>query len=891
MTIIRNSISPRAALPLALAAILASPAFAQEPPAEDANKKTAAAEATATDLDTIIVTVERREQDLQKYAGTAQALYADDLRELGINNELRNIQVMVPGLSIANQEGHAEIYMRGVGSANSTELGDPANAPHVNGTYIPRPRGLGAMFYDLERVEVNKGPQGTLRGRNALGGTLNIVTKRPDLEEFGGYVQVEAGNRDHEAGEFAVNLPLGGVAGLRFAGYSVDKGSSFENAGAARHLKPAGIQDEKGGRLSLLYQPDDKLSVFLMADMGKEGGTGYPGANIFRAVTEGNTLPDDLDMRQVIYRGPQGKLDATNWGAMAQISYDFGPVKVEYNGSYRDVDFQQTNASSDSILWPGRNIAPRTADNPDGIEYDNYSSVYWLTQSQSQVHELRFSSPDDARLYWTAGAFHFEENQKSGFFSLNDRGVFYSGTEFTMPVVRSKSTALFADGTFNVNDRFRLKAGLRHTEEEKFRYGIGGNWTIGLGADNNCCFATRLGTEGFMPAFLYRPNFDVSNLTSNADLARFLLQGVARSGARDTILDQLGGIADGSMPNGLCVDRPDTGGDSLNCTADGSHPWVNLGIPQQQIGRSKFDFTDWRLGFEYDASDDSLLYATVSTGHKAGGFNDSFDIDFIPETFKPESLVSFEIGSKNTFRWFNGLRSTFNVSAFYYDYSDQVFQDLAVVGVNQDGDATGFSLVNRNIGKSEIYGLELDSLLRFRHGFSLGLNALYLHTEIKDGVVADVRSQNFGAGGITSKIDLAGNELPLSSEFTFNVHLKQSFELVHGSFDWQFLASYRSAYYLTQFNDRDVVYLSDTAGTVDRIEDAATAGFPDRQRAETTLNAGLGFTSLSGAWRFELWGSNLLNNDVSQKALVGPNLNLRFLNDPRSYGLRVRYNF
>ncbi len=112
-------------------------------------------------LDAVIVTVERREQDLQKYAGTAQAISADDTRALGINNELRNIQALVPGMSMANQEGNLEIFIRGVGSSNNTELGDPGAAPHINGAYIARPRGLGGMFYDVERVEINKGPQGS----------------------------------------------------------------------------------------------------------------------------------------------------------------------------------------------------------------------------------------------------------------------------------------------------------------------------------------------------------------------------------------------------------------------------------------------------------------------------------------------------------------------------------------------------------------------------------------------------------------------------------------------------------------------------------------------------------------------------------------------------------
>ena len=182
-------------------------------------------------------------------------------------------------------------------------------------------------------------------------------------------------------------------------------------------------------------------------------------------------------------------------------------------------------------------------------------------------------------------------------------------------------------------------------------------------------------------------------------------------------------------------------------------------------------------------------------------------------------------------------------------------------------------------------------MLSLDHGFTLSFNALYLDTEITEGTVADVRSIDYGLGGITSEIDLSGNELPLASNFTFNTRLQHMFDLGEGTFDWQILAAWRSAYYLTQFNNRDVVFVSDTAGTVSRVEDAATAGFPDEQDAELTLNAGLGYTTGDGDWRFELWGSNLLDRDVSQKALVGSQLNIRFLNDPRSYGLRVRYQF
>lgn len=886
-------------LSLAIAAVLlAGTAAAQEiaPAQADAAPPSAAearaAQQRATDLDSVIVTVERRAQSLQKYAGTAQALSQDDLRGLGINNELRQMQVAVPGLSIANQEGATEVFIRGVGSSNNTELGDPGAAPHINGAYIPRPRGLGGMFFDLERVEINKGPQGTLRGRNALAGTLNIVTKKPELGgEFSGYVQAEAGNRDQKGYETALNFPLGDYAALRLSGYHVEKEAGFKNVGLWGHLKPAGIQDDSAGRLSFLYEPDDKLQVFAMLDVGRELGTGYPGAGVFRAAQAGFE-PDDIDMRAVVYRGVQGKVDNKLWGFQGQVRYDFGAVNLEYSGSYRDVDYFQINAAADGNSWPGRDLRERPPGEPaswGGVDYDNFGTNYLQARSQSQTHELRLSSDDDARFRWTTGGFYFHEKQQVGFISLTDKGAFYSGTEFTMPDVDGRSWAVYGDGTFDVNERFRVKGGLRYTEERKSRDGIGGNWTMGFGGDGGV-FQTRLGTEGFMPALLDRPSFDVTGLTSNADLARFLLQGILRAGARDTMQQQLAGIVDGTRPNGTCIDRPDIGGNTVNCPADGQHSFVALGVPSPQHGSSAFEFTDWRIGAEYDLSERNLLYATVSTGHKAGGFNDSFDVNVIPETYKPEKLTALEIGSKNSFD-FLGRTATFNVSGFYYDYEDQVFQDLSVIAFNPDGEASGFALVNRNVGKSELYGVEAEGRFRFGAGFTLDLNALYLQTKIKRGVVADVRSQDFGNGGITSQIDLSGNELPLSSKVTFNARLQQAFDVPGGSFDWQILAAYRSAFYLTQYNNRPVTFLRDTAGTVDRIEDAATAGFPDRQDGFTQINAGAGYTTSNGAWRFELWGANLTNKDVSQKALVGSGVNTRFLNDARSYGLRVRWNF
>ena len=859
--------------------VAAVPLHAQSAPAT-----AAPSEATEDDgSDVIIVTANRREENLQEVAGVVQALDADQLRQDGIV-ELRQLQTAVPGLSIANQEGNVEIFIRGVGSSNNTELGDPGAAPHLNGTYIPRPRGLGLMFYDLERVEVNKGPQGTLYGRNALAGTLNIITAKPRLGELSGYAQAEIANRSSYGAEGAINIPVGDTLAVRAAGYYVDRDYGFRNVSTgeqASQLKPAGLEENYAGRLSMLWEPDDRLSVSVVGDYGKETGTGYPGANIFGAVTATGLRPDKLNLKDVVYRGMQGDMENELWGIQGKLSYDFGTFTGELTGSYRSVDFYQANASSEGIDYPGRDL--------DNFQYDNFSNNFWQTRSQSQVYEARLSANEDQRFRWNLGGFYFKEDQAVGYMAVADRGYCcYSGTEFTMPDVNGESFAFFGDGTYDITDRLRVFGGLRYTEEKKSRYGIGGNWALTLGGEDfACCFATRLGTEGFRPNLLDRPNFNVSAIDTLQGRAQVLIEGIRSPGLRDTLIQQIGAIADGTNPNGTCIDRPDIDNGFVDCPAGfgGGFSFVELTIPDQQIGQAKFDFVDWRAGLEFDIGPDSMLYAKVSTGHKSGGFNDSFNGSTIPEAFSPEKLVVYEIGSRNSFDAF-GRRAIFNLTGFYYDYSDQVFQDLTCINLDETQAppvCNGYSLVNRNIGASRIYGAEAELRLKLPAHYALDLNAAYLDTKVTEGVVADARAQDFDAGGQSPLVSLVGNRLPLASKMNLSARLSQWFDIGSGRFDWQALLNYRSSFFLSQFNEDDIVFLDGTR------QSALDAGFPDRQNGFVTLNLGAGYTI--GNFRLEAWASNFLNEEISQKALVGSSLNIRFLNDARTYGLRARVNF
>jgi len=839
------------------------------------------------DIDRIRVTTERREQSLQEVSSMVQAFDQDDLRKWGIGSEFNNLQNLIPGMNIANQEGNTEIFIRGVGSSNNTELGDPAATTHINGVYIARPRGLGAQFFDLERVEVHKGPQGTVRGRNAVAGTINLVTAKPKFDRVSGYIEAGFGNYDATEVQAALNVPLSETAAFRFASYSRDHDSQFNNAGLDTNLTPAGVVDELSGRGTFLWEPSDAMSLTVMADYTKEGGTGYPGANLFpafRSAPEGLTFGDLEDRaRDVIYRGHQGRLDSTNWGLQVNAIYDFGPFSVEYLGSRRDLDFQQTNGTSDSIAWDGRDIS--------SVNYENQSGQWWLTESTSDIHEIRFFAPDDARFRWSAGAFYFEEDQGVGFLTTQDFGNFYSGTEFTMPDVQSESLAFYADGEFDVSDRFRVLAGIRYTDEEKSRFGIGGNFAAGFGSlDFNCCFVTRFGTVGFQPAFLDRPTFQEP--TTREEAIQFWLDAGTQYGIEDTFFEQFAGVLDGTMPNGTCIDTPDTdpNGNQV-CPENGQHSFFSFfpeqSAPAQQQGSYAEDFIDWRVGFEFDLSLDNMVYGTISTGHRSGGFNDTLP-NVGALAYDPEEVIAYEVGARNSFRLGNLPGPViFNIASFLYDYSDQVFQQLVATGPASGPDETPpQSLLNVNVADSTIFGVEMESRVPFNHGFTAYANMLWLRPEIDNGEISDLRAQDFGNAANTPVAVLDGNRLPHASEFTFVGRIEQQIPVGNGYFDWQVLASYRSDYFLSVYNQRDIQYNDGTTG------DAVALGFSDRQPGFWTVNLGAGWEPGDvDNLRIETYVTNLFDENVSQKALLGPNLNLRFLNQARTYGFRARYQF
>ncbi len=895
-------------------------------------------------VEEVIVTVDRRETTLQDYAGTAQAMTADELDSLGVGSEFQNLQFIIPGALISNQEGNVNIRIRGVGSPDNTEVIDASVTNLLNGVYLPRARGLGAMFYDIERVEVNKGPQGVNRGRNALGGSVNIVTKRPRHDEWGTGFKIERGSNNLDNFEGYVNMPASDTLAFRAATFTRQSDSFYKNANVRPELKPAGAVDEFAGRFSIDWVPNDFMSWFLSLDYVSEGGTGYPGLNYATALNGDTTRPaydvDDLsEPQEGIWRGWQGRLDSTHQGLTSEIKWELGDfAELEYLASYREIDFYQENATNDGVNFPGRVESIRN----DG-GFDNYAQNFWLTKSESHVHELRLASIGSQAFEWAVGGFFYQEDMQQGFFSTSDNSFCcYSGTEFSIPDVEQNSTAVYFDGAYNFSDKLTFRFGVRATEDEKSRVGLGGNYAfraLALGQGFSITQFARVATEGYVydpfgrnfdvesyramldaatsgdPAQLNSlaaelertglwPDYDFSNINQlTPDQGRalagllFLDDGTTNWGLRDTVddwLDNCFGLLGGTV--GEC---------NLNGTPS---QLASQGMSiQDQSGKYDDSYVDYRLALEYAASENNLLYATLSTGHKSGGFNDTFrdaDGNLLATTFEPEFLTSFELGSKNTFEnW------RVNASAFFYQYDDYVITQLVSIGEGKRDPVTNVlsdppqSAARTNASEAEIYGLETEIVGLIGDNWTVGANTLFISGEFKEGLVSDSR-QGFGRN---PDVDIGGNTLPGMSDVNLNAYLRADFEVHGGSLDATLSASYKSKFFLNEFNSQgfdclgNPVPLEDTpnndlgdgGGCVDgNLTSPGKNGdaFSDEVPASLVVNFTTGYSHASTGIRVEAYVNNVTDEIFSQKAIISPGSNLRFMNTPRQAGVRLKYN-
>jgi iron complex outermembrane receptor protein len=411
---------------------------------------TALAQEGGLALEEIVVTAEKREATLQDTAISVTAFSGDMLRRMGVR-DARDLAIHVPNLYIGSRRNEVLINVRGIQSNNTTEVGDPAVALHLDGVYLSRPRSAAALFHDVERIEVLRGPQGTLYGRNATAGNINIITNKP-TNELDASGEILFGNYDRISARGMVNVPIiDDRLMMRAAVMSDNRDGYNDNDVQFGYIKNTDDADDLSIRLHTLVNFTDSLSALVTLKYHDTGGVG-PNTSFVRLIED----PDDL--RQFSFN-TQPSIDVEVYGLTTEINWEFWNMALTYIGGWNVDDVKNRLQDADQTT---RAFGPPTNTMAQFGPFSQYT--YALS------HELRLASTDaDSRLRWLAALYYFDEVQDVW---LNFNPV--PGVQrliFDQDDVSALSKAVFGEAKFDLTDQFELVGGIRYTEDEKARYG------------------------------------------------------------------------------------------------------------------------------------------------------------------------------------------------------------------------------------------------------------------------------------------------------------------------------------------------------------------------------------------------------------------------------------
>ncbi|HLF09571.1 MAG TPA: TonB-dependent receptor [Gammaproteobacteria bacterium] len=594
-------------LAVALLAVAAARAIASD---EETAAGAAASFRPAPVLEEVIVTAQRREERLQEVPISASVFSTQQLERLQID-DLGELQFAAPNLSVAPSQTaptSASIAMRGQFEVDTTPTVDPAVGLYLDGVYIARMTGANLDLVDLDRVEVLRGPQGTLFGRNTIGGAINLVPQRP-TSQFDALLKARLGNYDLQEVTGFLNTPsLSGRIATRLTAMHSEHGGYAQNTLLGTDFSDA---DTDFARLQLQLAPAPGTQLNLAVDLTQsESGSQQrtmlavlPGSELVTTMLGNPTdsLANYVDpYSRSVPANRAGIVESTVWGASATLTIEFAPLTFKSITAYRALDIRATDSDQ------------------DGTPYD-LGVIFLRRDEQHQFSEelQLFGSARDDRLQWIGGLYYFDE-----------RGTFDQEFQIFVPATitfnenrpwgeaSNHSLAAYAQLSFALTPRFRLTAGARYNED----------WRQ-LTSRN----ARRLG---------------------DSEVCRIA----------PSLLDQ----------PGVCeATRPER----------------------------SFSYMPFTLAVEFSPTESALLYARISQGHRAGGYNLRGATEIDMDTFDPEQVDSYEIGTKADLF---DERLRINLALFHtYFENIQLLQRESVLGVPTPR-------FIRNGGEARIDGGELE---------------------------------------------------------------------------------------------------------------------------------------------------------------------------------------
>jgi iron complex outermembrane receptor protein len=596
-------------------------------------------------LEEIVVTARRREETVQSVPIPVTALAGDDLRDRGVFN-LSDIDRLTPNLDFqfaGSSRNSAQVFLRGIGQINWSPPQDPKVGIYLDGVYLARPQGSMFDLLDVERIEVLRGPQGTLFGRNTTAGLVHVITKRPGQELEGALVG-GVGNDEQYSLDGTVNLPLGDTLAARVAFQTRQAEGYVKNTATGQDWND---NDSQTLRASLLWSPRDDFEALLAFDIQRKREHSALGECTWGgpATAADTFVSGGLPFIAHIFGVFEEIRDTCNaTGRYRSTENDPDKNKVDAHGITLTLDWDLRFAELTSITarreleernqsWGWASDTIGTASYLEVLAFDDTEQDQWS-------QELRLAGTGmDGRLDWVAGAYWFEEEAfmplvvplfrdvpiptpaQSPLFYAPAPPAFGVPTFGTLAILTqmfgsretgfdatNSSWATFFEGTYDVTDDFSVTAGVRYTEDE-----------------------------------------------------------------REYVRTQ-------TLMNGV----PDP---TLVCP-DGAAPG-----PMGRCERSKtFTETTPRVILSYRINDDVMAYGGWSKGYSSGGFNQ----DVRMRAYKPEVSGNWEAGIKST--WFD-RRLVANLTAFHNSYENQQL----TVGRLVEGQPTA-DLINAQ--EATLYGVE-----------------------------------------------------------------------------------------------------------------------------------------------------------------------------------------
>jgi iron complex outermembrane receptor protein len=423
----------------ALQALSSAPASAQT--AAEETK----ADADAESLPAVVVTAQRRTEDLQKAALAITAVSGADLQNRGVS-QTEELGTLTAGLQVNPSAGpYTTFSIRSVSSLSGNAFADPAVAVNLNGVYLATPTVIHGLYYDLERVEILKGPQGTLYGRNATAGAINVIPNRPKFE-LGGNASVDVGDYDRLNVGAMLNVPLSNSVAMRIAGQRLRRDGFMSD----------GTSDDDGHavRASLLYEATDDLSILVTGDFAHQGGRG-PGATIRKTcaslgrpgvacfVADPYTAVADLPNQYVPFGlAPQthdSSVDGDYYGGGVNVDWKTALGTVSFVGGYRKSDNGYKGSGTSWLLIEDQ-------------------------QPRQTSAELRLASSDTGRFQYVFGSYYLNTEMHAHANGENASRRNFSDQRTNLD---GWTGALFTQLSFGLTDTLRLTGGARYTYEEK----------------------------------------------------------------------------------------------------------------------------------------------------------------------------------------------------------------------------------------------------------------------------------------------------------------------------------------------------------------------------------------------------------------------------------------